>query len=83
MDTNKRTILNMNEEEIEHLAEEGIQKLANTSDWDIFEDRAHSLLDRWSKFAINQQNDLDVSKKSIKGFLDEINDDFTKMLMGN
>jgi len=76
-----KIILNMTDEEIDQLAEEGMQKLANMANWDLFEDRVRSIIDRWDKFAINHQNDPSISKKCIKGFLDEINDDFTQMLM--
>jgi hypothetical protein len=47
--------------------------------WDIFEDRAKSLLERWSKFHIVQPQ---VAVKSvILNFLTELNDDYTRGLI--
>jgi hypothetical protein len=59
-------------------------KLANLTikeldNFDIFEERVKSLLKRWKKF--NLTNPQATPSKSIKGFLLEINDDFTKHLM--
>jgi hypothetical protein len=50
-------------------------------EWDIFADRAKSLIQRWWKFRDTHRNITSISKECIEGFLAEINDEFTKQLL--
>lgn len=50
------------------------------NDWDIFKDRVESLLERWDKFYRRHTPGV-IPTQSIKGFLAEVNDDFTKKLI--
>lgn len=52
--------------------------MAANNNFDVFEDRAKSLLERWRKFVDAHP---DAQRGAIQGFLLEINDDFTKALM--
>jgi hypothetical protein len=48
--------------------------------FDVFMDRAKSLLQRWENFR-NQHRDREgIAQHCIKGFLTEVNDKFTEML---
>lgn len=54
------------------------------NNFDLFEDRANSLLERWRYFHdkyIAEGNEDLVIKMCIDGFIHEITDDFTKGLM--
>lgn len=49
--------------------------------FDIFEDRIKSILERWKKYKENNTQVDRISSKCIKGFMMEINDDFTDILI--
>jgi hypothetical protein len=53
--------------------------MAEADNWDIFEDRAKSLLERWSKF--RKRHPESTAQHAIEGFLSEINDNYTKGLL--
>lgn len=52
--------------------------------FDIFEDRVKSLLTRWRNYKNKPCPDgaIDLAKVAIKGFLSEINDQYSQYLMG-
>jgi hypothetical protein len=58
---------------------ETVPEKKGIDNFDIFEDRVLSILTRWRKF---KTDNPDKVSKSIEMFLSEINDEFTRRLMG-
>lgn len=67
----------MNEQTIEEANK------VNDTKWLVFSDRAMSLLGRWDKFYVHHIGDEGLSEACIKGFLSEINDEFTKGMLSD
>lgn len=49
--------------------------------YQVFEDRAKSLLERWGKFRETNKSFKGIDALCMKGFLQEIDDEYTKNLM--
>jgi len=53
----------------------------NTDNFDIFVDRVKSLITRWEVFKGENADFPGIAKHCIRGFLSEVNDDFTSKLL--
>lgn len=64
---------------------EGCQVVASmqNDNFDLFIDRVKSLVDRWEKFHTERTGKKFIGQYCIKGFLSEVNDDFTQFMMNN
>lgn len=49
--------------------------------WEIFSDRAKSLIQRWDDFNARNLKINRFDERCIEGFIAEIDDEFTKMLL--
>lgn len=58
-----------------------VEESLRVDNFDIFSDRALSLLNRWKKYHDSNLDKPDIADYCIKGMLQEITDDYTKALI--